>query len=107
MSEYHDAFIDSGEDGPITQLADVLRGFALNAIEEQSLRDAERDIRGGTKPQPGTLYKTDGGWLKVCLEAPTNDVVFHGRSQLEPGRESQQLQERLPSVWILIPLGKL
>lgn len=99
MSEYHDAFLDGAEEDPRTQLADVFRGFFLRAIEEQALRDTEIQAQGISSKQPGTLYKTDGGWLKMNLEVPADDVVFHSKAHSKHGDA-----QKYPSVWVLLPL---
>lgn len=98
MSEYHDAFIDGVEEDPRTQLADVLRGFFLRAIDEQDLRDAESGDSASGKKQPGSLYKTDGGFLKIHLQPPASDVIFNGTYQ--PPAETGGFY---PDIWVLIP----
>ncbi len=99
MSEFHDAFTDSSEDDPRTQLTDILRGFFLRAVSEQELRDAERAAARNDRVQPGSLYKTDGNFLKVYLQVPADDVVFHGT---EVGR--RDTVGTRSDIWLLLPL---
>lgn len=101
MSEFHDAFIDGAEEDPRTQLADVLRGFFLSAITEQSLRDSQTDFSSLQKAKAGSLYKTDGGFLKIHLQVPAGDKIFHafdqdGSKTVSPGV--------FPDIWVLIPI---
>ncbi len=90
----------NGEDypeDPRTELADKLRGFVLQAIEQQRVPDAdEKTIR-----KAGSLYKIDGDYLKVHLQTPAPDHIFDGQ---EKGVE--RLPDSSPHVWILVPLGE-
>lgn len=101
MSEFHDAFIDSAEDDPRTQLADVLRAFFLSAITEQALRDSQTDFSSLQKAKAGTLYKTDGGFVKIHLQVPAEDKVFHPLDKEEAKTESPNV---FPDIWVLIPI---
>lgn len=101
MSEFHDAFIDGAEEDPRTQLADVLRGFFLSAITEQSLRDSQTDFSSLQKAKAGSLYKTDGGFLKIHLQVPAGDKIFHAFNQADAKTVSSSV---FPDIWVLIPI---
>lgn len=85
------------EEGPREQFADALRDFFMMALEQQGVVDAGEQR---TKPA-GSLFKTDGGFLKIHLQAPAEDVVF---SSLSAGERVQHRVQR-PPIWLLIPLG--
>lgn len=89
--------IDRWPEDPRTMLADSLRDFALEAVRQQERIDS---INEEDRPQPGSLYKLDGGFLKVHLQPPAADLVFSGQ------REGQSMPpDPLPAVWLLIPMG--
>lgn len=100
MSEFHDAFKDGAEEDPRTQLADVLRGFFLSAITEQALRDSQTDFSSLQKAKAGSLYKTDGGFLKIHLQVPAGDKIFHAFDQDDSKAVNAGV---FPDIWVLIP----
>lgn len=83
------------EDDPRYILAEKVRNFFLQAISQQHLIDSQEK----KKRQSGTLYKTDGGYLKIHLQAPAGDLVFHGSNA-----GKQHLPEPLPEMWAFIAL---
>ncbi len=93
--EPRDYELDRFPEDPRTMLADTLREFVLQAVRQQEVNDA---VSSGKKA-PGSLYKTDGGFLKVHLQAPAADHVFGAK-----GGEHDIPSEALPPVWVLIPL---
>jgi len=85
------------EEDPREQFADGLRDFFMMALDQQSVID-----RGEQRTKPaGSLYKTDGGFLKIHLQAPAEDIVF---SNFGTGERVLQRIPR-PPIWALIPLG--
>lgn len=88
---------EPNEEDPRTIFADKLRDFFMFAIEQQRVADASEQR---TKPA-GSLYKTDGGFLKIHLQAPAQDVVFGGTR----GQEKTPMPNHRPPIWLLVPLG--
>lgn len=96
-AETHEPNGEEYHEDPRTELAEKLRGFVLQAIEQQRVPDSdEKKTR-----KAGSLYKIDGGFLKVHLQPPAADHVFYDTTEV-PDIASEQL----PNIWILIPLKK-
>lgn len=98
MEEIGGHELEQSHEDPRTIFADSLRDFFMLAISQQKVIDGDERR---TKPA-GSLYKTDGGFLKIHLQAPAADKVF---SSLRSSGNLDIINVNRPPLWVLIPLG--